>query len=191
MKIIVGLGNPGLEYQRNRHNIGFRILDEFALAKKGTLKYKGKFDAEIAEIDSYDEPVLLMKPLTFMNRSSKAVMSIIKFFKIDLSQILVIYDDVALPFGTLRFRSQGTSGGHQGIQSIVDDLGSTEFARLRFGVGQVPSDQLKDYVLSNFFPEEEKMLVEWMPICLESLHNYIKFGLDYVMNRYNQKLGDK
>ena len=83
MKLIVGLGNPGLEYELNRHNIGFRILDEFALAKKGTLKYKGKFHAEIAEIDSYDEPVVLMKPQTFMNRSAKAIVPFIRYFKID------------------------------------------------------------------------------------------------------------
>jgi len=158
MKLIIGLGNPGKTYQRNRHNIGWRIIEAFGAMhgfEESTVGKKHK--AETAEGELFGHKVMLVKPQTFMNLSGKSVASLVNFFKLNPSQdILVCHDDKDMLFGKLRERSEGGSGGHNGIKSITSSLGTEKFHRLKFGVGhedqQIPTDA---FVLQNFSKEEE------------------------------------
>jgi len=165
MKIIVGLGNPGKEYANTRHNAGFMALD--ALHKKLNAedwKEESKFKAEIASATVNGEKVLLVKPTTFMNLSGEAVTKILSFYKIDLEDLTVIYDDIDLPTGTIRIRDKGSAGTHNGMKSIIQLLGSEEFKRIRIGTesrGELAPEQqdTSSYVLSDF-GKEEKVLID-------------------------------
>ena len=158
MKLVVGLGNPGKEYENTRHNVGFRVLD--ALRSKLLMddwKYEKKFEAEISE--DKERGIVLMKPQAFMNLSGKVVRAYVQFYKIDTSEVVVIYDDVDLNFGDLRFRESGSSAGQKGMQDIMDLLGTKEIARLRIGIGHenktIPTET---FVLQKFTDEEEEAL---------------------------------
>ena len=161
-RLILGLGNPGKKYEKTRHNIGFRVIDAI-IAKLRITNYlttgqagelRKKFESEIVIIKN---TIILAKPQTFMNNSGEAVLKIARFYKIKLDRIWIVYDDIDLQLGTLRIRKKGSSGGHNGVQSIIDKLGSREFQRFRLGVGPVPSEiDPADFVLSNFLKEEQK-----------------------------------
>lgn len=160
MKLVVGLGNPGDKYEKTRHNVGFRVCDE--LRNKlgmGDWKYEKKYEAEIAE--DKEKQLTLMKPQTFMNLSGKSVSQYANFFKIDPVDILVIYDDVDLMFGEVRFRDKGSSAGHKGMQSIIDLIGTSEFPRMKIGIGheekKIPTEA---FVLQKFGEEEGDELPE-------------------------------
>ena len=155
MKLIVGLGNPGKRYDGTRHNVGFAVIDALAAAP-GVGSFQDRFDAELAEWRDGDEKILLMKPQTFMNLSGKAVRGAVDFYQIELVDLLVICDDMALPLGKLRFRARGTHGGHNGLRDIQQHLGTNEYSRLRIGV-DVPGEQQDavDHVLGKFKPGEK------------------------------------
>lgn len=161
--LIVGLGNPGKKYEKTRHNIGFMVIDAL-LHETRIMKHEArkKFDSEIIEIKNNpylknSGRVILAKPQTYMNESGRAVAAIVRFYKIPLERIWIAYDDIDLPLGTLRIRKNGSSGGHNGVQSIIDALGSNEFPRARLGIGPVPPGiDPADFVLSPFSEDEQK-----------------------------------
>lgn len=183
MKVIVGLGNPGRKYSDTRHNIGFRVLDEIA-RRSSIEKEESRFDAIIGHIRISGEKVLLVKPLTYMNLSGKAVQPLMRWFKLDLSDLIVIYDDMDLPPGTLRLRAQGGSGGHKGMASIIERLGSQEFARIRIGIGR-PDNEAIDWVLGKFSLTEQKLMEEVIGQAAAAVECWVKQGIERAMNEYN------
>jgi PTH1 family peptidyl-tRNA hydrolase len=188
MKAIVGLGNPGAKYRGTRHNIGFAVVDE--LARRWALAFEAApADALIAKWRPIDAgPVLLAKPLTFMNASGEATGALARYFKIDLGDLLIVVDEVQLPLGKIRARARGSAGGHNGLKSVIACLGD-DFSRLRVGVGRGPegSDRrdLADHVLSRFEPDEmadvERMIVR----AADAAATFITAGIAAVMNAYN------
>lgn len=159
IKLIAGLGNPSEKYKKTRHNIGFILLDLLAEEMNTNFEFNSNFNAEIAEIKMDSEKIILCKPSTFMNNSGQAVAKIVNYYKIDLKNILVIQDEIDLPFGKIKFATNSSSAGHKGIQSIVDHFGTQEFQRLRFGIknenNPLPTDI---FVLKNFSEEESEAI---------------------------------
>jgi PTH1 family peptidyl-tRNA hydrolase len=185
MRLVVGLGNPGERYRRTRHNIGFMVVDVLA-ARGATSRWSLEADAAIAETELGGEPILLLKPQTFMNRSGLAVERLLRREGGAPSDVVTILDDVALEFGTLRIRERGSHGGHNGLRSLIDVLGSEEIPRVRVGIrkGEEP-EALADYVLS-VFPEEDVLavqdLVGWAADGVECV---LREGVSAAMNRWN------
>lgn len=185
MKLIVGLGNPGQEYSTTKHNVGFMAIDE--LARRWEVSgWKSRMDALIAEYRG-DEPILLVKPQTFMNLSGTAVGALARWHKIAAKDILVIYDDLDLPVGKLRLRGKGGSGGHRGIESLLVHLGHDDFVRIRVGIGRPPQGwETADYVLSRFSKEEEPLVAAAIKRSLDAVECVLKSGLAKAMNEYSK-----
>lgn len=160
MKLIVGLGNPGKQYEGTRHNFGFAVLDELARKHGGAFALEKKFKAEICELFINGEKVLLAKPQTFMNRSGGSVRGIVSYYNISNDRVWVVYDDIDLEIGNVRVRKSGSSGGHKGVQSIIDDLGTEEFVRFRMGIKSEQCDFLstEDIVLQHFSASEKPLV---------------------------------
>ena len=176
MKVIVGLGNPGKKYSGTRHNIGFRVLEE--LARRHLVdKEESRFDAIIGHIRIGDEKVLLVKPLTYMNLSGRAVQPLMRWFKLDLENLLVNYDDMDLSPGDLRLRMKGGSGGHKGMASIIASLGSQEFSRIRIGIGR-PDYEAINWVLGKFSAAEEKIMDEVISRAADAVECWVKEGIE-------------
>ncbi|PKK94442.1 MAG: aminoacyl-tRNA hydrolase [Tenericutes bacterium HGW-Tenericutes-5] len=181
-KLIVGLGNPGKKYANSKHNIGFIAIDKFAQIYKLKAKNSVKFNSEIFEFDD----CVLAKPKTFMNNSGYAILKMVEYFNIDLEDVLIIYDDVALPFSKLRLRYKGGSGGHNGIKSILTHLGSENFNRLRIGIDKSDNKEMKDYVLSDFSKTEMKILDDVMIDVVNLMTDFINgVRFEEIMNKYN------
>jgi PTH1 family peptidyl-tRNA hydrolase len=185
VKIVVGLGNPGRKYTGTRHNIGFMVVDR--LASTHALAFsRQKFKAKIASGIVEGEDVLLVKPQTFMNLTGESVGSLIRFYKRDLSDLLVVYDDVDLPLGKIRLRPEGGSAGHNGIKSIISGIGSEKFARLRIGIrGTFVYDDLSDYVLGKFTSEERAELDKIIERACEAVEATLREPFDKAMSRFN------
>ena len=183
MKLLVGLGNPGKEYINTRHNIGFMVLDHFT----ATTEWKSKWNALYTEININSEKILLIKPQTYMNLSGNALIEFVNFYKINLEDILVIHDDLDLPVGSYRLKINSSSGGHNGIKSIIERLGSNSFARLKIGIGNSKQIDTKDYVLGKFTKEEQDILEKLYPTFNEIINSFITKGIDNTMNMYNRK----
>ena len=186
MKLIVGLGNPGRKYRETRHNIGFAVADE--LARRGGVAFDAApADGLIARVRTLGpEGTLLLKPLTMMNASGFAVSEIARYFRIALDDILVVADDVNLPLGRLRARPLGSAGGHNGFRSIIEQLGTTGFARLRVGVGRGdPRRDLADYVLAGFDDDERPVVAEAVGRAADAGELFVAEGIERVMNRFN------
>ncbi|HEY76574.1 MAG TPA: aminoacyl-tRNA hydrolase [Thermoflexia bacterium] len=182
--LIVGLGNPGPHYARNRHNTGFRCLRR--LAKAHGLEFRSRKRARVASGTIAGRSVLLVRPRTFMNESGQAVAPLVRFHQVPLDRLLVIYDDMDLPLGTLRLRPKGGSGGHRGMQSIIDALGSPDFPRLRIGIGRPPEGMdPADYVLQDFSPEEEPVIEEALERAVAAVETWLTEGIDEAMSRFN------
>ncbi len=188
MKILVGLGNPGADYEGTRHNIGFRVVDRLAEENQISLSQK-RFRARFGRGSIRSIEVVLVKPLTFMNLSGQAVREVLAFYKGATGDLLVIHDDLDLPFGTLRIKRWGGDGGHQGIRSVIDALGGDNFLRLKVGIGR-PPDKLDpaDYVLSRFQEGEERSLAEIICQAAECVSVMISEGIEAAMNRYQRKI---
>jgi PTH1 family peptidyl-tRNA hydrolase len=188
MKAIVGLGNPGAKYRGTRHNIGFAVVDE--LARRWAVAFESApADALIARWRPADAgPVLLAKPLTFMNASGEATGALARYFKIDLGDLLIVVDEVQLPLGKIRARARGSAGGHNGLKSIIAHLGD-DFSRLRVGVGRGPegSDRrdLADHVLSRFEPDEKADVERMIERAADAAATFVTSGIAAVMNAYN------
>ena len=180
---LFGLGNPGNRYNNTRHNIGFHILDHIAGSNNVPFK-PGKGDYYFTEYKFRGDRILLFKPTTFMNRSGQAVSHVLKYFPVTLENILVIYDDFNLPFGTIRFRPQGSDGGHNGIRSIIYELQTEEFDRLRFGIGAEFKDAVH-HVLTKFSQQESDQIEKIMQVTQKAVECWITEGIEIGMNNFN------
>lgn len=185
MRLVVGLGNPGERYRRTRHNAGFMVVDVLA-ARAGVTRGRDEDDAWVAEGEVGGEPALLVKPLTFMNRSGVAVERLLARHSLGPSDIIAVVDDVALELGTLRIRERGSHGGHNGLRSMIDLLGTDEFPRVRVGIrkGDLPDD-LASYVLAEFPPEDVLVVQEVVGWAADAVACLVKEGAEEAMNRYN------
>ncbi len=184
MKVIVGLGNPGGKYHGTRHNVGFAVVD--ALAKSPDAgSFQGRFQADVAELRVEGEKVLLVKPQTFMNLSGRSVRQVVDFYQVAVEDVLVVCDDINLPLGKLRFRAKGTHGGHNGLRDIQNHLGTTEYPRLRIGVGAPEADETVDHVLGRFRPTEKPVIEEALQIAVQAADAWIRKGIQECMNQYN------
>ena len=185
MRLIAGLGNPGSEYVHTRHNIGFEVVENLAGAHDIQMN-KTKFNALYGKGVIEGEEVLLVKPLTYMNLSGEAIAPIMNYFKIDLDDLLVIYDDLDLAVGKLRLRLKGSSGGHNGMKSIIQHVGSSDFKRMRVGIGRPPGRQpVIDYVLKRFSKEEDPLIEEVIGKAIEACATWCREPFDKIMNKYN------
>ena len=183
--LIVGLGNIGPEYADTRHNIGFMILDEFA--KQESAKFYSMRLAYYTEVNYKARTLFLIKPTTFMNLSGKALNHWMKELKIPIENVLVLVDDIALPFGTLRLKPKGSAAGHNGLKHIEATLGHNEYARLRFGVGNdFPKGRQVDYVLNGFDKEEIPALPELIDRSIEVIKRFVTIGTELTMTRHNK-----
>ena len=187
MKMIVGLGNPGREYRETRHNVGFMVVDEIARRHNLTLAMAPSQVPEAFIAKKYGpEPLLVAKPLTFMNCSGDVVAALVRYYDIAVGHLLVVVDEVALPFGRLRARARGSAGGHNGLKSVIARFGTTEFARLRLGVGRGDARRdLADHVLSTFEPGERAELDTFIARAADAAEMFAVRGIDAVMNTYN------
>ena len=183
MKLIVGLGNPGAKYRGTRHNIGFAVVDE--LARRGRVEFdSAPVEALVAKVRGA-EPVLLAKPLTFMNASGEAVGGLARYFKIEPADLLVVVDEAQLPLGKLRARARGSAGGHNGLKSLIAHLGD-QFARLRIGVGRGEMRRdLADHVLARFDADEAAEVERMTTRAADALEMFVTSGIEAVMNGYN------
>lgn len=185
--LVVGLGNPGREYRETRHNIGFMVMDRLAeTAGIKLTKVQSKAIVGIGKIG--DQKVILAKPQTFMNLSGQAVTALMRFYKIESSRLVVAHDDVDLPFGQIRMRPGGGSAGQKGIGSIIEKLGSQDFARLRMGVGRPPGQQdAASFVLEPFSKGDREFLPEFINRGADAVKCFVLEGIDTAMNRFNPK----
>ncbi|MBD8348174.1 aminoacyl-tRNA hydrolase [Dysgonomonas sp. HGC4] len=184
--LIAGLGNIGSEYHYTRHNIGFRVLD--ALAKASNIVFTDRRYGETSELKVKGKTLILLKPSTYMNLSGNAIRYWMQAEKIPVENLLVIVDDLALPFGSLRLKGKGSDAGHNGLKSIQSILGTQNYARLRFGIGNdFPKGGQVDYVLGQFDDEEEKALSERFEMCEDIIKSFCLAGLQNTMNQFNNK----
>lgn len=183
--LIVGLGNPGIKYRKTRHNFGFMVVDALAENLKLPLK-KLKYKAMIGEGRLGDSKIILARPLTYMNNSGDSVWQLAKFFKVPNENIIVAHDDLDLPLGVLRLRPGGGASGQRGVASIIQKLGTQDFARVRLGISRPPGQMDPvDYVLEKFLPNEEKLRDIVIKEAVEAIQVFVREGLSMAMNKYN------
>ena len=187
-RLIVGLGNPGTGYQFTRHNLGFLAVEQLAKEFKVGFKKSSFTKALVAEIEDEGKKVILFLPATFMNNSGQAVKNIVEQNQLTPEEILVIYDDMNLDFGQLRLRSQGSDGGHNGLESIIREIGTDQFPRLRLGIGQPsPKVDAAQYVLTEFSSQEKKELTNFILEASECSRVWLNQGIHQAMGQYNQR----
>jgi peptidyl-tRNA hydrolase, PTH1 family len=187
VKIIVGLGNPGTEYRMSRHNIGFQVVDRIAQINRISIRVR-RFRSFYGTGRINSQQVILAKPMTFMNRSGEAVKKATDFFHLGMEDLVVVHDDLDLPFGRLRFKRRGGDGGHQGVRSIIERLGGNNFLRLKVGVGRPPQGlDSADYVLEVFDRIEQSLLDQILPLAAESLKVMLLEGLEKAMNQFQKR----
>ncbi len=186
MFLIVGLGNPGPKYAFTRHNVGFLALDVFARSMQIN-QWQEAHKGLMAKVKIDSEDVILLKPLTFMNKSGESVADVVNFFKVDVTRLLVIQDEIELPFGKLRFSKNRSAAGNNGIKSIHQSLGTQDYARLRLGVGKPehPDFQIADYVLQKFSDEEQNKLSDFLNLAADAIECFIFEGLSAASTKYN------
>lgn len=184
LRLVVGLGNPGRRYDDTRHNVGKMAVRR--LGERGNMQFRGSRQlAETARGSIEGTPVLLALPLTFMNESGLAVAKLSSYYKVPTGRMLIVCDDLDLPFGTLRLRPAGSSGGNNGLKSIIAELGRQDFARLRIGVGR-PERSAISHVLGSFPPEQARMLIGLLDVALDAILVALKDGVEAAMNEYNR-----
>lgn len=185
MKVIVGLGNPGKQYENTPHNAGFSVVDKLADRFDCSFRKSLRFDASIAKALYRDEDVLLVKPETYMNRSGVAVASILKYRSGVIGDLVVVLDDADLERGHLRIRSGGGSGGHKGLGSIIENLGDNAFIRVRIGIGRRAGDDLVDHVLSTYSAGDKKKMSEVFKVAADAVESILASGVSEAMNKFN------
>jgi PTH1 family peptidyl-tRNA hydrolase len=187
VKVIIGLGNPGVRYKMTRHNIGFQVVDRLAEINHiliSTKRFKSSYGT--GQIDSRE--ISLVKPMTFMNRSGEAVKKWVNFFQVGLGDLIVVHDDIDLSFGRLRFKRRGGDGGHQGVRSIIELMGGNNFLRLKIGIGRPPQGMdPAEYVLNHFDQKEQPRVDELLTRAAEALKVMLLEGVQEAMNRYQKK----
>ena len=186
MKMIVGLGNPGCEYENTRHNIGFMILDNYARYKN--VNFIEKFNGLYTKISINNENIILLKPLSYMNLSGTVVKKYANYFKVDSKDIFIIQDDLDMPVGKIKLKYKGSCGGHNGIRNIIDNLKTEEFPRFKLGIGRDEKISIKDYVLSKFSKEELNKIEKIMEFSNDVIDSYIEFGIEKTMSKYNGEI---
>ncbi len=184
MKLVIGLGNPGARYEGTRHNVGFAVVDTLAASPRAE-RFQSRFQAQVAELNEDCGKLLLVKPETFMNLSGRCVRQIMDFYQVPLTDLLVVCDDINLPLGQLRVRARGTHGGHNGLRDIQNHLGTTEYARLRIGVGAPEEGDAVDYVLGRFRPGEREVIADAILLAAQAVIVWASLGVEVCMNRYN------
>ncbi|NIA21702.1 MAG: aminoacyl-tRNA hydrolase [Anaerolineaceae bacterium] len=202
MRLVVGLGNPGKQYQATRHNLGFRVVDVLR-DRLGEVSTKERFASLVTEAGGPafagrsryggrrpGHKVLLLQPQTFMNLSGRAVAEAVRFYKLDLSSVLVVCDDFNLPLGRLRFRPSGSHGGHNGLRSIIELLADDEFSRLRMGIGPLGGEDAVSFCLKKFRPAEIEDVEKMILTAAEAVMVWLEKGIDEAMNRFNASPGE-
>lgn len=191
MKLIVGLGNPGKEYDKTRHNMGFMSLDYY-VNKNNLPNFKEKFNGLYIDCSIRGERVILLKPLSYMNLSGIVVKKFVSYFRIDIQDILIICDDLDMPVGKLKLKYQGSSGGHNGLKNIEENIGTNKYKRLKLGIGNDKDFSTKDYVLSKFNNEQMGLIDEQMKFVSQIIDDYLILNFDRLMNKYNGiKIGEE
>ncbi|OEG00293.1 aminoacyl-tRNA hydrolase [Vulcanibacillus modesticaldus] len=187
MKIIVGLGNPGKKYEYTKHNIGFLTIDNLTkkIGENSMIKDISKFNALITKISHNNQQVLLVKPLTYMNLSGEAVRPILDWYKIDIEDMIIIYDDLDLPLGKIRIREKGSAGGHNGMKSIIQNVGTDQFKRIRIGIDRKEEIPVVDYVLTPFSAQEKTVIEKSINTVSDAIIDWIN-GVDFkkIMSTY-------
>lgn len=191
MKIIAGLGNPGSEYAKTKHNVGFMFLDAFA-RKYDVISWRTKQDMLVADLMLGGEKTLLVKPLTFMNESGRAIGPLLAWYKLPAESLIVVHDDMDLPVGTVRLRKKGSAGGHNGMKSVLYHVQNEIFGRVRIGIGHpLVGRDVISYVLSPFSTEEQTKIDEAIQYLIPAVECMATKGVDYAMNRYNPRRAKK
>lgn len=185
MKVVIGLGNPGAKYEGTRHNVGFMTLDKAATMLQTSFT-QTKFKAHYTQTHYNNEKVLLLKPLTYMNLSGQCIGQLIEFYDCSINDLLIVHDDLDLPFGQLKLRMKGGAGGHNGLKSVIQHLGTTEFKRIRMGIGRPEHGHVVDYVLQSFSKQEFGLLEPLLKTAAEACLDFIDHDFPNVMNKYNQ-----
>jgi peptidyl-tRNA hydrolase, PTH1 family len=183
IKLIVGLGNPGREYERTRHNVGFMLLDLLAQRHGSQFEHFAKWEAHIAKWPN--SSILLAKPQSFMNLSGRSIGKILRYFKWEPQNCLVVYDDVSLPLGRLRIREQGSAGGHNGIKSLIEHFSTDAFPRLKIGIGQAQANSMTGHVLGKFSEAEQESLQNMLATAANAVQDCLSRGLSDAANTYN------
>jgi len=186
MLLITGLGNPGVSYSNTRHSIGFKVIDWLARDRNAT-GWRLKCKALVASAELEGQKIILAKPQTYMNKSGESVAGLLHWYRLSNQDLIVICDDIDLPLGRLRIRGKGGDGGHRGLRSIIDLVGSKDFIRIRFGIGRPlePDFEIADWVLSRFFSEEEPVVEQLIEKAAQAIKTIAAEGLEKAMNAYN------
>lgn len=188
MKLIAGLGNPGKRYAESRHNVGFRVVEELARRwGADEARYDRHFEALVGQAQRAGEPVLLVQPQTYMNESGRSVAAAWRFYKLALSELMLVLDDLDLPVGRLRLRPDGSSGGHKGLTDVIRCVGSDEFPRLRIGIGKVHPSATVEYVLSRCEADEQSAMTTAITSAADAVEVWLSQGIDAAMNEFNRK----
>jgi PTH1 family peptidyl-tRNA hydrolase len=185
MKLIAGLGNVGAKYTFTRHNAGFMLADSIALNSGITFKENPRLKCFITNLKSDNNDYIIIKPTTFMNLSGEAVRAVIDYYKIAVEDIIIVHDDLSLPLGKIRFRQDGSDGGHNGIKSVIQHLGTQNFARLKIGIGPQPNLPSEVFVLQNFTKEELDILKDTLTTAKKGLACYFSEGINIAQNKFN------
>ena len=185
MKLIAGLGNVGANYTFTRHNAGFMVIDKLAIMNNLEFKENGKLKCLMAKYRHGADDIILIKPTTYMNLSGEALKAVMDYYKISLEDILIVYDDLSIELGKIRFRPNGSDGGHNGIKSIIKHLGSHDIARLKIGIGPQPPVPSEQFVLQNFYKSQLEDLKSVLKTAVEGIDYYLDNGMAQAQNKYN------
>ncbi len=185
MKLIAGLGNIGEKYTWTRHNVGFMVVDKWAYANNVTFKENSKLRCYMTKFNHGLEDIMLIKPTTYMNLSGDAISAVMNYYKIELEDLLVVYDDLSLELEKIRFRPNGSDGGHNGIKSVIKSVGSSNFARLKIGIGPQPPIPAEEFVLQNFYKFQLEKLKPVLKTSVEAIEFYLDNGMQKAQNFYN------
>ncbi len=185
MKLIVALGNIGEKYCFTRHNAGFMTVDYWSINSGFSFREESKLKSLFTKIKYNDEDIIVIKPTTYMNLSGEAVSLVMNYYKIDVKDLFVIYDDINLDLGRLRFRSNGSDGGHNGIKSVIQHTGTNKFDRLKFGIGPQPPIPSEAFVLQNFSKEQEPLLKDTISLANDAIKFYLENGIEKAQNKFN------
>jgi PTH1 family peptidyl-tRNA hydrolase len=187
ISLIAGLGNPGIKYDNTRHNIGYKVIDHLAEDMNAS-SAKTKMEARISEARLESQKILLIKPLRYMNRSGSVLYEVARYFHIDLSQVIVIHDDVDIQWGMIKIKQKGGHGGHNGIRSIIDSFGNNTFTRVRVGIGRpLTTISMVNYVLGTFQPDEKEQIQTIIESASRSIKTILLKGISQAMNQFNNK----
>lgn len=185
IKLVIGLGNPGKKYEQTRHNVGFLVLDRLVAGYGAEMTNHLRWRAHVAKVPG--QGAILLKPQTFMNESGQSAGAALRFYKWKPEQVLVVYDDVSLPFGSLRFRMAGSAGGHNGMKSMINHLGSNQFPRLKIGIGNATENSMVGHVLGKFSKNEQNELENTLATAAEAVQFALSEGVEAAANSFNSK----